>query len=122
MDNDNNGVADDADANGFEDRWDPGDTFLDDTPTTAPLAPLNKAGFANVALWGGLVILGRAPTNLADKCGVGYGKCVIEGCTVPGFPAADCDLRRRSSRTTTRACSASCRFATRATRSATATS
>jgi hypothetical protein len=42
-----------------------------------------------VALWGGLVILGNAPTNLADKCGVGYGQCTIEGLTIPGFPAAD---------------------------------
>lgn len=89
VDNDDNGVADDDDANGFEDAWVPGDVFLDDTPTTAPLAPLNKAGFANVALWGGLVILGNAPTNHAAKSGVGYGKAIIEGLTVPGFPAAN---------------------------------
>lgn len=88
-DNDNNGVADDVDLNGFEDPYDAGDTFLDDTPTTAPLAPLNKAGFANVALWGGLVVLGSAPTNLANKAGVGYGKAEVEGLTVPGFPPAD---------------------------------
>lgn len=88
-DNDNNGVADDADVNGFLDTWEPGDTFLDDTPTTAPLAPLNSNGLANVTLWGGLVILGSAPTNNADKAGVGFGQAIVEGLTVPGFPAAD---------------------------------
>ena len=36
------------------------------------------------------MILGNAPTNLADKCGVGFGKCTVEGLTVPGYPAADC--------------------------------
>lgn len=89
VDNNNDGIADDDDSNGFRDAWVSGDTFLDDTPRTAPLAPLNKAGNGNVALWGGLVILGSAPTNLEDKCGVGYGQCTIEGLTVPGFPAAD---------------------------------
>jgi hypothetical protein len=88
-DNDNDGVADDADSNGFKDEYDAGDIFLDDTPTTAPLAPLNKAGKSNVSLWGGLVVLGSAPTNNAAKGGVGYGKVTIEGLTIPGFPAAD---------------------------------
>jgi hypothetical protein len=88
-DNDDDGVADDADLNGFEDPWNPGDLFLDDTPTTAPLAPLNKAGKANVGLWGGLVVLGNAPTNDANRAGVGYGRTVVEGLTVPGFPAID---------------------------------
>jgi hypothetical protein len=89
VDNNNDGIADDDDSNGFEDEWVAGDVFLDDTPTTAPLAPLNKAGFSNVALWGGLVVLGNAPTNLSDKAGVGYGKATIEGLTVPGFPPID---------------------------------
>ena len=88
-DNNNDGVADDVDVNGFEDPWNPGDVFLDDTPTTAPLAPLNKAGQPNVALWGGFVVLGNAPTNHANKNGVGYGKAIVEGLTVPGFPTAD---------------------------------
>jgi hypothetical protein len=86
-DNNDDGVADDLDANGFRDPWNPGDAFLDDTPSTAPLAPLAKTGTtSNLALWGGLIVLGNAPTNLANKCGVGYGKCTIEGLTVPGFP------------------------------------
>jgi hypothetical protein len=90
VDNNNDGNADDVDAPiGFEDEWVPGDIFLDDDPADAPLAPLNKAGEQNVALWGGLVVLGRAPTNLADACGVGPGRCTVEGLTVPGFPAAD---------------------------------
>jgi hypothetical protein len=89
IDNDNDGVADDDDENGFEDAWVAGDVFLDDTPKTAPLAPLAKNGTSNVALWGGLVILGNAPTNNANKAGVGYGKATIEGLTVPGFPPAD---------------------------------
>jgi hypothetical protein len=92
VDNNDDGIADDVSpADGFDDSWVPGDVFLDDTPTTAPLAPLNKAvpAVSNVALWGGLVVLGNAPTNNANKCGVGYGKCTIEGLTIPGFPPAD---------------------------------
>lgn len=88
-DNNLDRIADDADSNGFEDPWNPGDVFLDDDPLNAPLAMLNKAGNGNDALWGGLVILGNAPTNNANKAGVGYGKTIIEGLTVPGFPPAD---------------------------------
>lgn len=88
VDNNGDGIADLA-PNGFEEPWDPGDLFLDASPTTAPLAPLNKAGRDNTGLWGGLVILGNAPTNNANKSGVGYGKTLVEGLTVPGFPAAD---------------------------------
>ncbi len=107
------GIADDVNDNGFEDAYDCGnigsDAFLDDDPANAPLAPLNKpnpgldgilggsgvdddlGGEANVALWGGLVILGRAPTNLADACPDpgDFGQCTVEGLTVPGFPVED---------------------------------
>jgi hypothetical protein len=104
VDNDADGIADDLNANGFEDAYPgfdpagcPGScvpsanpVFFDDDPTGAPLAPLNAAGDGNVALWGGLVILGNAPTNLADKTEfAGYGEGIVEGLTVPGFPAAD---------------------------------
>ncbi|MBW2496432.1 MAG: hypothetical protein JRF61_04085 [Deltaproteobacteria bacterium] len=91
VDNNDDGVPDDDDMNGFNDAWQPGDAFLDDTPTTAPLSPLNPLGQANVALWGGLVVLGNAPTNLGDACGTsaGEGTCTVEGLTVPGFPEAD---------------------------------
>ena len=90
VDNNNDGNADDVDAPiGFEDQWVAGDVFLDDDPFDAPLAPLNKAGEQNVALWGGLVILGQAPTNLGSASGLGTGKATVEGLTVPGFPVAD---------------------------------
>jgi len=89
VDNDNDGNPDDVDGDGFLDAWTSGDIFYDDAPKTAPLAPLAKDGTANVSLWGGLVIEGNAPTNLSDKDGVGYGKGLIEGLTVPGFPVAD---------------------------------
>src|SRR5258706_12546203 len=91
IDNNQDGIPDDVDANpGFRDPWTPGATFLDATPTTAPIGPLDKAGRGNVQLWGGLVLLGNAPTNLADKCGVGFAKCAVSGLTVPGYPVADC--------------------------------
>ncbi len=89
VDNDNNGLPDDDDADTFLDAWVSGDTFYDDTPKTDPLAPLNVAGNGNVQLWGSLVILGNAPTNNADKQGVGFGEATVEGLTFPGFDAAD---------------------------------
>ncbi len=93
IDNNNDGIADDVDGNpNFKDPWTGlADTFLDDTCDTAPLAPLDKAGNSNVQLWGGLVILGNAPTNNADKVSgaAGYGTAQIEGLTIPGFPPAD---------------------------------
>jgi len=92
-DNNNDGIADDVDGNpGFKDLWDAGDAFLDDTCGTQALAPLDKAGKGNVQLWGGLVLLGNAPTNLANVStglGLPYGSTVIEGLPAPGFPVAD---------------------------------
>ncbi|MFI5320465.1 MAG: hypothetical protein ACHQ6V_12890, partial [Myxococcota bacterium] len=92
-DNNNDGVADDVDAPlGFKDPWAAGDVFLDDTCGSAPLAPLDKAGNGNVQLWGGLVVLGNAPTNLANVSvglGLAYGQTTIEGLPAPGFPIAD---------------------------------
>jgi hypothetical protein len=91
IDNNNDGIADDVAAPiGFDDPYTgASDTFLDDDPLNAPLAPLDKAGDPNLSKWGAVVINGNAPTNLQDKCGVGYGKCTIEGLTFPGFPASD---------------------------------
>jgi hypothetical protein len=93
IDNDNNGIAD---GKGVvcatcATPWVSSlDTFLDDTPKTAPLAPLDLAGTQNLSLWGGLVLLGNAPTNLDDGCGLGLkGQCTIEGLTIPGFDPAD---------------------------------
>ena len=99
VDNNNDGIADDLDGNGFLDPFpgfNPGTltpsttpVFLDATPRTAPLAPLDKAGNGNVSLWGGVVILGSAPTNLGSLSAGGYGQATVEGLTVPGFPVAD---------------------------------
>lgn len=75
--------------NGFLAAWQPAEAFFDDNPFYAPTAPLDKAGIGTDQLWGSLVILGRAPTNLADRCTVGWGQCTIEGLTFPGFPATD---------------------------------
>lgn len=103
VDNDDNGVADDLDADGTLDEWPgfiPGSSpltaqsqanalFLDDDPVNAPLAPLDANGDSNVSYWGGLIILGNAPTNNADIAGVGYGRTNIEGLSVPGFGPAE---------------------------------
>ncbi len=83
------GVADDVNLDGFEDTWVLGDAFLDDDCEAQPLAPLAADGTANVALWGGLVVLGNAPINVGNCAGLGAGLNVIEGLTVPGFPVAD---------------------------------
>jgi hypothetical protein len=89
-DNNGDGIADpDLTDPEFNQTWEPGDVFLDNTPATAPLAPIQKNGRASTDLWGGLVVLGNAPTNNANKVDVGYGKTLVEGLTVPGFPAAD---------------------------------
>lgn len=61
-------------------------SFYDDAPETSPLAPLSPAGDQNVALWGGVVVLGGAPTNLGTAAGVGTKKGTVEGLTVPGEP------------------------------------
>jgi len=43
------------------------DVFLDASPATAPLAPMNPLGDSNESLWGGLVILGQAPTSVGTS-------------------------------------------------------
>lgn len=104
VDNDGNNVADDLDGNGFRDAYpgfDPASctpgpctadatpAFHDDAPTTAPLAPLDALGGPNVTLWGGVVVLGNATTNLGTLAGQGQGVGLVEGLSVPGFPPAD---------------------------------
>lgn len=67
------GVAKDSDSNGLADRWSPadGDTkYLDLTPATSPLPPLNPAGAKNTSMWGGVVIAGDAPTNSGNQVDV----------------------------------------------------
>lgn len=68
------------------------EALLDADPLNNPLAPLNGDGLANVSLWGGLVFLGNAPTNLGGSsgvAGVGFGQDVVEGLELSGAPLAD---------------------------------
>lgn len=68
--------------------WTPGDTFYDDDPINTPL-PVLAAGVidgatgtnpaANCELWGGLIILGNAPTNLGTGTNIEAGIGNIEG-------------------------------------------
>jgi hypothetical protein len=66
-------------------------TFLDANPKTAPIPPLDSAGNANVTEWGGVMILGKAPTNLANTYGTpfGHGTGFVEGLAEPGFDTSD---------------------------------
>ncbi len=104
MDNDSDGVCDNFDADAFLDDYpgyDPASlpalvadatpTFCDDTPTTAPMPPLNANGVQNVSMWGGFVLLGRAPTNLANEQATpsGHGTGFLEGVTLPGVTPND---------------------------------
>ncbi len=90
IDNNNDGVPDVSATPPFLAQFSVGDTFYDDDPVGAPLAPLNQAGAGNVLLWGGLVILGEAPINVANNNGaVAYGTDVVEGLVLPAFPVAD---------------------------------
>ena len=70
-----------------------GQTFLDDDPAGDPLSPLASDGTQNISLWGGVAILGSAPTNYSidvalSGLGVGYGQNILEGVDFLGFPAA----------------------------------
>jgi hypothetical protein len=90
IDNNSDGVPDDLDANaGFADPYGgaaSGDALWDDTPLNAPRPPLDASGAEAVQLWGGVVIMGQAPTNQADWNAVGHGSGLVEGVQVPGFP------------------------------------
>ena len=91
VDTDNNGVADN-DGTYFDEYVADNHTsadFYDDDPLAEPLAPLDANGDANVSMWGGVVVLGNAPTNLGNSASLGLGKATVEGLTVPGFPVAD---------------------------------
>jgi hypothetical protein len=84
-------------------------TFHDANPRTAPLAPLtppispdpgvgpdgingtydDTGGEANVQLWGGIVVLGKAPTNTAGATpspAADGGDDIAEGLVIPGWP------------------------------------
>lgn len=83
------GVADPDPVNGGLLDWSFGASFLDDTPRTAPLAPINAAGEENVQLWGGVAILGEAPVNVNLTSGgvaTRTGEANVEGLQFPGTP------------------------------------
>ncbi len=84
---DDDGCADGVPPDSFF-RYSGVEPFLDDIPLVAALAPLDKCGGANLSLWGGVVLLGRAPTNVGNAAGLGIGRTTIEGLTIPGFPVA----------------------------------
>lgn len=64
-------------------RWTGTEVFLDADPATNPLPPMSGTN-ANVNLWGGVVLLGYAPTNLgAVQTGVA-GEGYIEGFGLTG--------------------------------------
>ncbi len=93
IDNNQDAIPDDTHpADRYLSRWNPDasppDVFLDDDPMGAPLAPLNARGSSNASLWGGVVLLGQAPTNLANNAG-DWGEAVIEGLTAPGSSTDD---------------------------------
>jgi hypothetical protein len=91
--------------------------FHDDSPRVAPLAPLTPhiavdpgngpdginntaddiGGFGNVALWGGVVIEGNAPTNTGDfdRGGRRCGQRPRRGPGGSGLPGVGRHLRRR---------------------------
>ncbi|MBY0399514.1 hypothetical protein K2X89_04415 [Myxococcota bacterium] len=90
IDVNNDGVADDC--NGAAVGicpWDNDPThFYDDDPKNNPLAGLDTAGNQNASIWGGFVMLGRAPINNGNDTQAGYGKRFIEGLQfTPGYPA-----------------------------------
>ncbi len=86
IDADSDGVADVTGS--FKTPWDGTQRFLDENPQSYPLSPLNAAGGQNTALWGGLVLLGSAPTNLGNRQGIGHGQGLIEGLQQSGYTAA----------------------------------
>lgn len=91
VDNDGDGIPDDDDSNGFMDQWQSGDSFYDADPLNSPLGILANGPIpgatgtdpaANVQLWGGLIVLGSAPTNLGTS-----GNATAKVGNVEGLPA-----------------------------------
>jgi len=64
--------------------------FCDANPLSTPLAPLDSNGNANVELWGGLSLQGRAPVNTANNepsvSPTGLGEDAVEGIILPDTP------------------------------------
>jgi hypothetical protein len=71
----------------------PTQPYWDNDPLNSPRSVLRPNGQAAVAMWGGVAVLGNAPTNYAltaANAGLGlrYGQDLLEGIDFPGFPAA----------------------------------
>lgn len=111
VDNNGDGICDDGNGDGWFDPY-PGyqdigtciadgtcttaealgsATFCDATPKTTPMPPLAADGTANLSEWGGLVLEGRAPINVANQSGtpMGHGGFFVEGLQLPGFDPTD---------------------------------
>ena len=80
-------VNDDGVADGGEDgaqdqftRFTGTEAFLDASPATTRLDPLNDEGYANLSLWGGVVVLGNATINRNEPGStLNAGEAYIEG-------------------------------------------
>lgn len=83
VDVDANGVADVSGS--FKTPYNGSQRLLDNDPVNAPLSPLNPSGNSNTGLWGGVVMLGTAPTNLSNQVGVGHGRGLVEGLNTVGY-------------------------------------
>lgn len=78
IDVDGDGIPDDSNGDGYLDGWSAGKAFYDVDPKEAPLGTVAAGDIpgadsrgqtllsSNNALWGGLVVLGNAPTNLGN--------------------------------------------------------
>lgn len=67
--------------------------YLDDDPAGDPMSVLASNGTQNIGKWGGVAILGNAPTNYSTTgplllLGASYGQNILEGVDFPGFPAS----------------------------------
>lgn len=90
IDENADGIPDDSNADGFLDQWTAGDDFYDADPKDSPLGTVAAGDISgaasrgqtllssNNALWGGLIVLGNAPTNLGTSKDVAK-KGFIEG-------------------------------------------
>ena len=90
IDEDGNGIPDDSNADGYLDQWSAGKAFYDADPKETPLGTVAAGDISGAAsrgqtllssnntLWGGLIVLGNAPTNLGTAVSVAK-KGYIEG-------------------------------------------
>lgn len=93
-------AARDVDANGAVDktggfpvRWTATDGdagWLDANPVSAPLPPLDTLGAKNMSLWGGVILLGDAPTNNGNQVDIDADTILDDGFGIAeGIAGAD---------------------------------